>query len=133
VGPERRSHLAADGRDDVLEFVGLDQDVASLRALGRADYSTRLHQVHQPAGLCKAHPQLALEHRRRPELSRDDMLDGLAEHVEVVADVLIDLPLPAGRGEDVVAVGRLELRLAMLDDRPDLALGDQGSLQPHRL
>ena len=38
------------------------------------------------------------------------------QQVEVVADVVVDLALGRGRRGDVLAVGRLELVLAVLDD-----------------
>ena len=68
-----------------------------------------------------------------PNWVRDDQLDGLAEQVEVVADVLVDLLLALGRGRDVLAERRLPLALDVLDDRVDLLVGDEGALDAERL
>ena len=99
----------------VGQVVGLDQHVAGLGALGRADHPAGLEQVHQAAGLGEPDPQLALQHRGRAELRRDDELGGLQQQVEVVADVVVDLLLRRDDG-DVVAVARLELLGDVLDD-----------------
>ena len=87
--------------------------------------------MRRPA-LAKPDPQLALQHRRRPELGGDHELGGLQQQVEVVADVLVDLLLdrprrrrPGGR--------RLELGLDVLDDGVDLGLGHPRALDAHRL
>ena len=116
-----------------VDLVGLDQHVAGLRALARADDSPALEDVHQPAGLGEADPELALQHRGRPELRRHDQLDRLDHQVEVVADVVVELALALLRGGDVLAVGRLQLVLAVLDDLVDLGLGHPGALHAHRL
>ena len=85
----------AQAREHLLQLVGLDQHVAGLRALRRADDAAALHQVHQPARLGEPDPQLALQHRRRPELAGHHQLGGLDQQLQVVADVLVDLLLAA--------------------------------------
>jgi hypothetical protein len=112
---------------------GPHQHVAGLGALRRPDDAAALHEVHQPAGLGEAHAQLALEHRRRAELRRDHQLDGLAQHVEVVADVLVDLALALRARRDVGAERRLALGLDVLDDGGDLGVGDERALHAQRL
>ena len=97
------------------QVVRLHQNVPRLAALARADDPAGLQQVHQPAGLREADPQLALQHRRRPELGGDDELGRLQQQVEVVADVLVDL-LAGDGGGDVVAVAGLQLALDVRDD-----------------
>src|SRR3954470_3790911 len=93
----------ADGEQRRLELVGLDQHVAGLGPLGRADDAAALHEVHEPTGLGETDPQLALEHRRRAELAGDDELHGLDEQLQVAADVLVDLLLLAlGGAEDLL-------------------------------
>jgi hypothetical protein len=109
------------------------EHVARLAALGRADDAAALHEVHEPAGLGEADAQLALQHARAPELRRDDQLDRRAEHLEVVADLLVDLALGLGRRDDVLAERRLPLLLAVRDDRRDLRVGDERALDAHRL
>src|SRR3954447_22678454 len=81
--------LAAQGGDEVVEFVRSQQDIAGLAALARPDDALRLEDVHQPARLREPDAQLALEHRRRPELRRDDQLSCLTHEVEVVTDVVV--------------------------------------------
>ena len=65
----------------------------ALDPLARPHDATRLEQVHEATRLGEADAQLALEHRRRAELRRDDELGRLQQHVEVVADVVVDLLL----------------------------------------
>ena len=125
--------LSLQGGDDLVEVVGLDEHVAGLGALARPDDAAALEDVHQAAGLGEADPQLALQHRGRPELRGDDELDRLEDEVQVVADVVVELALGGGRGGDVLAVRRLQLLLAVLDDLVDLGLGDPGALHAHRL
>lgn len=67
----------AQGGQGLLQLVGLDQNVAGLRPLGRPDDTTRLHEVHEPAGLGEADPELALKHGGGAELRGDDELDRL--------------------------------------------------------
>jgi Gpi18-like mannosyltransferase len=69
VDPQRGQRL--------LQLVRLDQHVPGLAALGRPHDAAGLHEVHEPARLGEADPQLALEHRGRTELARDDQLDRL--------------------------------------------------------
>ena len=71
------------------------------------DHAAALEDVHQPAGLGEADPQLALQHRGRAELRGDDQLDRLDHQVHVVADVVVQLALGWLRRGDVVAVRRL--------------------------
>src|SRR5215210_9001140 len=88
--------VAPKGDQDGVQLVGLDQDVAGLGPLAGANDAPALHQVHQPPGLGETHPELALEHRGGAELGGDHELDRLAEQVQVVADVAVDLPPAAG-------------------------------------
>src|SRR5689334_7356819 len=59
------------GRSDALfelfELLDRHQHGPGLRALGRADDTSALHQVHEPAGAGEPDAQLALQHARRPE------------------------------------------------------------------
>src|ERR1700677_1457781 len=55
-----------------LELLDGHEDGPRLRPLRRADDPPLLEQVHEPAGPGEAHPQLALQHRRRPELGAHD-------------------------------------------------------------
>src|SRR3954470_526319 len=55
-----RVSLTADDRDHAIQFVRLDEHIARLGALARPDHPARLHEIHQPARLGEAHPQLAL-------------------------------------------------------------------------
>src|SRR4051795_10121052 len=121
------------GGDDAVEVVGLDEHVTGLRAFARSDHAAALEDVHQAAGLGEADPELALQHRGRPELRGDDQLDRLHHELEVVADVVVELPLGLGGCGDVLAVRRRELVLAVLHDLVHLGLGDPGALHPHRL
>src|SRR5512144_222189 len=91
--PALRSLLPLQRCENFLEIVGFHQYVARLRALTRPDHATTLQDVHQPSRLGEADPELALQHRRGPELRRDDELDGLDDEVHVVADVVVKLPL----------------------------------------
>src|SRR2546423_5395244 len=106
----------------------MNEYVAGLRAFARTDDAATLHQIHQPAGLGEPDSELALQHRRRPELGRDDELSRLTEHVEVVADLGVDLTMLARRGPHVLAVGRIGLPLAVPDDSADLGLRDESPL-----
>src|SRR3954468_11861389 len=63
--------------DDPVEVVGLNEYVAGLRPFARADDPAALEDVHQPAGLGEADPELALEHGRGPELRGHDELHRL--------------------------------------------------------
>ncbi len=56
------------GGQSLLQFVGLDQDLARLRPLGGPDDAPRLHEVHEPPGLGKPDAELALQHRGGAEL-----------------------------------------------------------------
>ena len=125
--------LPLQGRDDPVDVVGLDQHVACLRALAGPDHAAALEDVHQPSRLGEADAQLALQHRGRAELGGDHQLDRLDHEVEVVADVVVELALGLLRDGDVVAVRRLQLRLAVLDDLVHLGLGDPGPLHAHGL
>src|ERR1700749_630759 len=64
----RRAFSPAQGVERLVQVLGPDQDVACLGALARPDDIPALQQVHQPSRLGAADPQLALQHRRRPEL-----------------------------------------------------------------
>src|SRR5687768_1354799 len=57
-----RSLLSLQCRDDLVEVVGLDQDVACLASLAGADHAAALEDVHQTTRLREADPQLALQH-----------------------------------------------------------------------
>ena len=61
-------------------------------SLGPTMLRDSMRSISRP-GLGEADPQLALEHGRRAELGGDDQLGRLAQQVEVVADVLVDLLL----------------------------------------
>src|SRR4051794_13654214 len=119
--------------DDPVEVVGLDEYVAGLRPFARADDPAALEDVHQPAGLGEADPELALEHGRGPELRGHDELHRLDHQVEVVADVVVELATRGRRGRDVLAVGGRELLLAVVDDLVDLGLGHPGALDSNGL
>src|SRR3954447_23625066 len=84
--------LAAQGCNHHFGLIRMHENVACLGSLARSDDAAAFHQVHQPTGFREAHPQLALQHRGRPELRGDHELCRLAEQVEVVADVAVDLP-----------------------------------------
>src|SRR3954453_17960590 len=121
-------------RQGLFELVGLDQHLAGLGSLGGAHDATGLHEIHQPARLGEADPQLALQHRGGAELRRDDQLDGLDEQLQVVTDLLVDLLLLVlHRGQHVRPELGLALVLAELDDRADLLLVDPGALEAVRL
>ncbi len=101
----RRRLLALHGSQHGGEVVRLDQHVAGLGAFGGAHHSPGLEQVHQAAGLGEPDAELALQHRRGAELRGDHQFRGLQQHLEVVADVVVDLLL-LRLGGDVVAVDR---------------------------
>src|SRR4051812_30784450 len=119
--------------DDSVEVVGLDEDVAGLRPFAGADGPAALEDVHQPAGLGEADPELALQHRGGSELRGHDELHCLDHEVEVVADVVVELTTRRCRRRDVLTVGRSELLLAVVDDLVDLGLGHPRPLDTHRL
>src|SRR6478672_9902423 len=127
------SLLSLEGGDDPVEVIGLDEDVARLRAFARPDDAPALEDVHEPTCLGEADPELARQHGGGSELGRHDELDRRDDEVEVVADVVVELPPGLGRGGHVLAVRRLQLLLAVLDDLVDLRLGDPGPLDAHRL
>ena len=110
-----------------------NKDIPGLGPFARADDPPALQQVHQPARLGEADAQLALQHRRGPELGGDHQFSGLYQQVEIVPDVRVDLPGPPLGHRDVLAVGRLGLLAAVGDDFAGLLLGHEGVLQPHRL
>src|SRR5262249_23502537 len=58
--PQRREHF--------IEVIRPDQYVPCFGTFAWADNTPALQEVHQPAGLCEPHAQLALQHRGRPEL-----------------------------------------------------------------
>src|SRR5450759_4451162 len=68
VPPELVGVLALQAHEDLVQLLRAHQDVAGLGALGRADEAAAFHQVHQPARLGEADPQLALQHRCGTEL-----------------------------------------------------------------
>ena len=72
------------------------------------DDLARLEEVHQAARLREADAELALQHRRRAELGRDDELGRREQQLEVVADVGVDLLL-LGHGRDILPVLRPRL------------------------
>src|SRR5690606_6439997 len=127
-----RGLLPADAGDRGAELVGVDEHVAGLGSLGGADDLAGLEQVHQPARLREADAQLALQYGGRAELRGDHELRGLQQHLEIVADVVVDLLLLRDDG-DVLAVVRRHLRLDVVDDLVDLRLVDPGALDAHRL
>ena len=98
-----RDVLAAQPREHAGQLLGGDQHVARLRALRRADDLARLQQIHQASGLGEADAELALQHRGRAELRRDDELGRREQQLEVVADVGVDLLL-LGDDRDIRAV-----------------------------
>ena len=61
-----------------LELLDGHQHRAGLRALAGADDAALLEQVHDPTGAGEADLQLALQHRRRPELAAHHQLHRLA-------------------------------------------------------
>jgi len=126
----RRTALALDPGQGLLELLGLDEDVAGLGPLRGADDLTGLEQVHEASGLGEADAQLALEHGGGAELTGDDELGGLQEQVHVVADLLVNLLLDL-RDDDVLAVLGRQLGLDVLDDGTDLGLGDPRALDTH--
>ena len=133
VATRRIGHvLALEQRERLRQVVGLDEHVARLRPLGRADDGARFEQVHEAPGLRESDAQLALQHRGRSELCRDDEFGGLQQHVEVVADVVVDLLLRRDL-RDVLAVVRRELALDVRDDGVDLGFVDPCALHAHRL
>src|SRR5439155_26576282 len=85
------SPVAAQTGQHLVQFIRLDQHVTRLGPLTGSDDPAGLHQVHQPAGLGEADPQLALEHRGGAELAGHHQFGGLYQQVEGVADVLVDL------------------------------------------
>ena len=97
--------FAAQRLQDLVELVRLDEYISRFGAFAGSDDAPTFHEIHEPACLGKAHAQLPLEHRCGAELGGDDKLDGLAQQVEIVADVLVDL-LFLRRCSDVVTVSR---------------------------
>src|ERR1700757_2043924 len=59
---------AAKGGQHLVEVIWPLQDVPRFGTFAWPDNTPALQQVHQPAGLREADPELALEHRCRPEL-----------------------------------------------------------------
>src|SRR6202044_3232765 len=86
---------ALERRHQRRQVVGLDQHISGLGALAGTDDAAAFQQVHEPARLGEADPQLALQHRGGSELRADDQLGRGQHQFEVVADVLVDLPLLA--------------------------------------
>ena len=73
-----------------------------------------------------------MQHRRRAELGADHEFCGSKQHLEVIADVTVNLFALDDLG-NVIAILGLCLASHMLHDRHDLTLGDPGTLHANRL
>src|SRR5437660_9483694 len=71
----------------IVELFGRHEDGAGFRALRRAHDAATLEQVHQPPGPGESDLELALQHRRRPQLRPHDQLERDVEHLVVVARI----------------------------------------------
>src|SRR5580693_4148126 len=116
---------AAKGGQHLVEVIWPLQDVPRFGTFAWSDDTPAFQQVHEPARLRETHPELALQHGRRAELAGDDQLGRGDQQLEVVADLAVDFPGLLRRGGDVRPVLDLLLLLAVLDDVPDLLLGDE--------
>src|SRR4029450_10881300 len=62
--------------DQLVELVDGHEHRPGLGALGRPHHAPLLEQIHESPGPGEAHPQLALEHGRRPQLAAHHQLPG---------------------------------------------------------
>ena len=60
-------------------------------------------------------------------------LNRLQQHIEIIADVFVDLFLGGNRRGDLGQVPGLGLVLAVLNDAADFFLGNESTLDAHRL
>src|SRR5262249_51909050 len=116
-----------DGSDPLLKLFELldgHEHRSRLRAFRWPDDPLALEEVHEPPGAGEPHPQLALEHARRPQPAADDELHGLVQQLFVLVDVVGGAAAALVAGDPVDVLGLWDLTAPVPDDLADALLVD---------
>src|SRR4029079_13648622 len=111
------------------------EDLPGVRPVETTDVATRLQLVDDPGGPRIADLQPPLEKRRRGTIVLPNDLDGIRQNaIRLFVREVVDRPgtLVVGLDDLHVVVRILYLLGPVLDDAPDLGIGDEHALEAHR-
>ena len=125
--PELRLGLA-----ELLQAVGIEQDITGLRAVGRSDDALRLEHVHDASSSSIPNSELALQPGRGTQLGFHDDLGSLPDEGVLIAVGGIARGAGLARSDErqdvLVVVGR-GLGADELDRLIDILVGDEAALR----